>query len=190
MIRQLTAFVHSIAGLYLREGMNVVDATVGNGHDALYLCQSLRHSGHLYGFDIQSTAIQTTAARLREQGYENFTLFNTSHSNMIEMLGARAIDFFIYNLGYLPNGDKEVTTQWESTVSSLNQATEMLKLGGIIMVIVYPGHDSGEIEATMLETWGSALNPQVYHVMKLAYLNQYKDAPYGLIIEKKASIKR
>ena len=49
----------------LRPGDRVIDATMGNGYDTLFLCEAVGPEGRVYAFDIQAQAVETTRARLR-----------------------------------------------------------------------------------------------------------------------------
>lgn len=49
----------------LRPGMTCVDATAGRGRDAEVLCRLIGETGHLYAFDIQPEAIESTRQRMR-----------------------------------------------------------------------------------------------------------------------------
>lgn len=48
-----------------------------------------------------------------------------------------------FNLGYLPGGDKTITTQSQTTVEALHVAKEVLMPGGLISLVVYVGHPGG-----------------------------------------------
>ena len=50
------------------EGAFVIDATVGNGYDTVYLAGKVGETGREYGFDVQMEAIGATRARLNEAG--------------------------------------------------------------------------------------------------------------------------
>ena len=43
-----------------KEGDYVVDATIGNGYDTLFLAKLVKESGHVFGFDIQEQALINT----------------------------------------------------------------------------------------------------------------------------------
>ena len=53
----------------------------------------------------------------------------------------------MFNLGYLPGGDHAVTTSTESSLTAINTALSLVRCGGIITVLVYPGHAGGDDEA-------------------------------------------
>ena len=66
----------------LRPGMTCVDATAGRGRDAEVLCRLIGETGHLYAFDIQADAIESTRQRLTEAGLMGrATLIHASHQN-------------------------------------------------------------------------------------------------------------
>ena len=120
--------------------------TVGNGNDTLFLCNKL-NKGHVFGFDIQDIAINNTKKLLEENNINNYTLFNTSHENINEVLNQyiNKISLILFNLGYLPNGDKIITTNHKSTLNALKNSFKMLNNKGIILIVVYP-HKEGKIE--------------------------------------------
>ena len=47
-------------------GETVVDATAGNGNDTLFLAEYVGENGHVFAFDIQQAALESTAQRLGE----------------------------------------------------------------------------------------------------------------------------
>ena len=70
---------------FLRPGDTVVDATMGNGHDTLTLCRLVGETGRVYAFDVQETAVASTAARLREAGVaDRATLIHAGHQHMAD----------------------------------------------------------------------------------------------------------
>lgn len=48
-----------------------------------------------------------------------------------------------FNLGYLPGGDKAITTTSETTLVALGAAERILMPGGLISVVAYVGHPGG-----------------------------------------------
>lgn len=128
---------HAVWRDHLRPTDIVIDATCGNGHDTLVLA-SLAH--HVYALDIQKEALETTKKRL--SGYTNITYCHQCHSTLPDVSPA----LIVYNLGYLPGGDKEVTTMTATTLRSLEQARTILAPGGMISITLYPGHREGEYE--------------------------------------------
>ena len=125
----------------------VIDATIGNGHDSLFLLQLLDHTGFLVGYDVQQKAIEKTKEKLAP--YSNFLLKLQSHE-VIEEKGARII---CYNLGYLPGSDKVTTTMTKTTIASLESAKKALMPGGLLSIVCYPGHEEGKKEAEAVLAW-------------------------------------
>ena len=95
---------------HLKKGGIAVDFTMGNGHDTLWLSQQMGEEGHVYAFDIQKQAIDSTHALLeKENALSNVTLIHDSHANVKQYVTS-PICAGMFNLGYLPGGDKSVTT--------------------------------------------------------------------------------
>ncbi|MGR9100640.1 MAG: class I SAM-dependent methyltransferase, partial [Gammaproteobacteria bacterium] len=92
-----------------------VDATVGNGHDLLFLAECVGQEGRVYGFDVQQSALDAARERLDKTGSgTRVTLFLCGHESMYDRIPAAdrgRIAAVMFNLGYLPGGDKTVTTR-------------------------------------------------------------------------------
>ena len=54
----------------IRLGDTVVDATMGNGKDTLFLAELVGETGHVYAFDVQAEAVARTHERVCEAGFE------------------------------------------------------------------------------------------------------------------------
>lgn len=173
-----------IAGA-LGEGSRAVDATLGNGRDALWLCGLVGESGHVYGFDIQPEAVERSRARLREAGMESrATLLLEGHQNMAAHIGAGTVDAVMFNLGWLPGAPHDVTTHVETTLQAADAALTLLREDGLATICVYPGHAEGARERDALLTWARELDERRYDVMLRCYLNQSGDPPLMLAVKK------
>lgn len=140
------AAVRAVIGL----GDAVIDATVGNGYDTQFLAEQVGPSGVVHGFDIQSSALAATATRLLAAGLNNVQLWNRDHADMLSVVPAElygGVAAVMFNLGYLPGGDKKITTRETSTRAAIDQAAVLLRPGGVISILVYTGHDQGAAEA-------------------------------------------
>ena len=72
---------------FLLPGDTAVDATMGNGHDTLLLCQLVGESGHMFAFDVQPQAVENTRKRLEEAGLsDRAALFCVGHEHMAETI--------------------------------------------------------------------------------------------------------
>ena len=101
-----TQLAHSLISDKLCGGEVVIDATAGNGHDALFLANLVGVSGTIYAFDVQKDAINNTRLKLQETDYfESLRLINSGHEKMRESISAEhhgRIAVIMFNLGYLP----------------------------------------------------------------------------------------
>lgn len=168
-------------------GSKVVDCTVGNGNDTEILLKAIGKNGQLIGFDIQNKAIESTRNRLIMKGYslDNVRLIEDGHENIDKYVDSA--DLIIYNLGYLPRGDKDIVTKGDTTIESLKKAINVLKPGGLILIASYIGHEGGLSENILLEKFLSDLNQKQYNVLKNSFINQKNKPPILYIIEKSSS---
>jgi len=77
----------------------------------------------------------------------------------------------VFNLGYLPGGDKNIVTTAEGTVAALRAAELVVQPGGFISVTLYPGHAAGEHEAQAALEYAAALPMQQWSVYHHVWLN-------------------
>lgn len=182
--------IHPIIDQYLNQfltpGDIAVDATLGNGNDALKIAKIIGKGGKLYGFDIQPTALQNSQERLsslQEEERPDIELICDSHAHFEKYIPQK-VALIIYNLGYLPGGDKSITTLPESTLESIKAGLNILQTYGKILIAVYHGHDTGKAERDALAEYLESLDQRYYHVMKQKFINQKNNPPFLYIIEK------
>jgi predicted methyltransferase len=148
---------HEVVIRHLSAGDFAVDATVGNGHDTVFLAGCVGENGQVFGFDIQAQAVETTRQRLQvHECLPQVSLFHGSHALMAEFLPKHLlgqIAVVMFNLGYLPGGDKTVITDTNTTLLALDAAYGLLAEGGVITVLAYPGHAGGDRELVAVEAW-------------------------------------
>jgi 16S rRNA C1402 N4-methylase RsmH len=156
---------------HLGAGAIAVDATVGNGHDTLMLAQQVGEQGRVYGFDIQPQALTETRERLDQAGVlERVQLIAGSHAEMAALLPAEAhqqIDLVMFNLGYLPGGDKSIITEQSATLQALEAALSLLSVNGAVSIIAYPGHAGGDSECDRVSHWCEQLDFEKYSIEKV-----------------------
>ena len=76
----------------VQEGDVVIDATVGNGHDTLFLASRVGSGGKVYGFDIQEQALDSAYRRLQQAGEEQQVfLYHAGHETMAILLPASVV---------------------------------------------------------------------------------------------------
>lgn len=175
---------HNYWKIYGKKGGTFVDATCGNGLDSLYIAQTLLtpDSGRLFCIDIQSRAICATKNLLREAlAYKVLDRISYHHASHTELeFLPHSIDIFVYNLGYLPGGDKSLTTTSDTTLLSLKKATEYLSPNGLISIMSYPGHNAGKTELDSLIDFVSSL-PRKYTVCRHQWTNRCRSPELFLI---------
>ena len=110
-------------------------------------------------------------------------LIHDSHENIDKYVEDK-VDGVIFNLGYLPGGNKEITTKADSTIIALEKILKRLKPEGIVILILYPGHAEGLNEEKRLIEYINSLDQKKYIGIKLQYLNRINNSPYPLLIEK------
>lgn len=141
----------------------VIDATCGNGKDTLILA-SLTPQGGVIALDIQESAITKAKDNLPTETTSQVLFYQQSHAAFPPQAMAQPISLIVYNLGYLPGGDKTLTTSVSSTVQSLNAAMELIAKGGLISITCYPGHPEGKKEQSVLLEKAQQLCPEIWNV--------------------------
>jgi 16S rRNA C1402 N4-methylase RsmH len=187
-LQQIIPFAHQLLESTVSPGDITVDATTGNGNDTLFLAKLVGESGHVFGFDIQQEAIFQTENRLREANISNATLFNQGHETINQAIPESTRDKIkgaIFNLGYLPGGDKHIVTQSASTIEAIEQLLSMMPSEGIIVVVIYHGHPEGLEEKKGLMEYVSKIDQKMAHVLQYQFINQANDPPFIIAIEKR-----
>lgn len=169
---------------HLHEGDTAVDFTMGNGHDTLFLSQTVGESGRVYAFDIQESALVSTRALLEgSNAPNNYSLIHSSH-HLAENYIKEPIKAGMFNLGYLPGGDKTLTTKRETTIAAINSAIRLLAPDGILLIAVYPGHAEGEIEGKLIGELISELDRHKYCCAEFRIVNS-PSSSFFYIVESK-----
>ncbi len=165
-------------------GDAVIDATMGNGHDTLFLCCLVGDAGRVYAFDVQPRAVENTRSRLSENGVtKRAKLFCLGHERMAEQV-REPVSAAVFNLGWLPGGDHSVTTRWETTRAAVESALSLLRPGGVLVICAYPGHAEGDRERENLTALLAQLPPQKYNALRQHFLNAGAGAPECFVIQK------
>lgn len=165
---------------YIKPNSLVIDATIGNGNDTLFLAQKAKN-GHIFGFDISEKAIKNTKELLKNNNIDNVTIYQESHENLLNTLSKYQgkISLITFNLGYLPGGDKTITTKVTSTIKAIKDSYELIHNNGVILITVYPKHDEGNKEHQELIKFIKNKKHQIYHN------DTNKEAPYLIELTKK-----
>jgi predicted methyltransferase len=183
----------SYAKLLLEKAVNpgdvVVDATLGNGHDTVFLANLVGSTGKVYGFDVQELALTAAKERLNNQGLlDRVTLFHAGHEKAAELIPVehhRNITGAIFNLGYLPGSDKSIVTKPGTTIAAVQQLHKMLAPEGIIVLVIYHGHEEGAFERDALLDYCRQMDQKSAHVLQYQFINQQNNPPFIIAIEKR-----
>lgn len=167
----------------------LVDATCGNGHDTLFLAETLHRlglPGRVLAFDVQEQALAKARSRLAEAGLENRADFLAQghetlgrHIRPGEVLAAA-----MFNLGYLPGSDKKVVTGADTTLAALAALARTLRPGGMVSVHVYTGHAGGDDEGAAVKAWFEGLSYKAWVVGRYAICNKVRNREALYLAEK------
>ncbi|QEK12190.1 hypothetical protein FQB35_07275 [Crassaminicella thermophila] len=183
-LKRATELAKFFIGTIIKEGDLVVDATMGNGNDTLFLAQTVGKEGSVISFDIQDLAILNTKKLLDKNNINNSKLIQDGHEN-IDRYISNEICGAMFNLGYLPKGDRNIVTKPETTIVAIDKCLKLLKRNGIITIVIYYGHLGGEDEKEKIIHYVEKLDENKFHVLKVDYINQTKEPPILITIIKK-----
>lgn len=173
----------------ITSGDVVVDATLGNGHDTVFMANLVGENGTVYGFDVQEDAIRTSLERLNQHEIaDRVTIFHSGHEQLSKLIPADhhgKIKAAIFNLGYLPGSDKSIVTKPETTIFAIEQLLEIMISEGIIILVIYHGHAEGAIERDALLTYCQEIDQKKAHVLMYRFMNQQNNPPFIVAIEKR-----
>lgn len=194
-------WAHKLLAEVINTGDFVIDLTAGRGHDTLWLAKQVDaiHHGQVLAFDVQQTAIDSTAERLTTAGLlindptgqlgsrVGTTLYPCCHSRLAQLIDPRTTPqpkAVIANFGYLPNGDHTTTTNAQTSCDAINQATKLLAPSGRIALVLYTGHDGATEEVAAIENLCNQLDGQTWNILRIQPVNR-NNAPYLLVLEKR-----
>ncbi len=182
---------HKYWQMVVKPGDLVIDATCGNGRDTLALAKmALTPSkGALYSIDIQQTALdnamQLLATHVENEIFERIQWVQSCHSKFPHSIIKNSIKLIAYNLGYLPGGDKSLTTLTQTTIASLKNAMELVQPGGIISVACYPGHSEGRLEEAEVINFLKTSHSKIWSCCHHRWINR-SSAPSLIILQRSA----
>lgn len=154
-----------------------IDFTMGNGNDTLTLSKV---SNKVYSFDIQQLALDKTKELTKD--ISNIELILDGHENFDKYVSN--FDIGVFNLGYLPQGNHQITTMVDTSLIAIKKAIEHLNKKGHLYIVVYIGHDEGKRESIKIDEYVSSLDHWAYNVALFKMMNK-ENAPYVIEIEKR-----
>lgn len=170
----------------------VIDATCGNGHDTLFLAQlalkeGCEKPGAIIAMDMQRSAIESTrqhlALHLPQALLASVLLLQQCHSAFPAEVSSASAKLIVYNLGYLPGGNKTLTTMCHSTLLSLQAAQQLICKGGMLSITCYPGHAEGKKEEDVVRQFAAMLDPRQWSCCYHQWVNR-KAAPSLLLLQR------
>lgn len=180
-----TALAQEILKPLIRPGDRVIDATAGNGHDTVFLADRVGVTGKVLAFDVQEAALASARSRVESAGFAGRVgFFHESHVKMDEHAAAGSVAAIMFNLGYLPGENHELTTESVGTLAALEVAARLLKPGGVLSVVCYPGHPAGAAEAVAVEAWLVGLAANGWRVARYGAVGTKRPAPFLLLAGK------
>ncbi|MDO4384164.1 MAG: class I SAM-dependent methyltransferase [Eubacteriales bacterium] len=164
---------HEILKAHLQKGDVAVDCTAGHGMDTLFLAERTGVEGKVHAFEIQQEAISELREKMNP--YPQVEIHSTSNVYLEEYV--RSANVIMYNLGFLPGGNPELTTRTETTIQSLDSACRIVVPRGIISVVAYPGHPEGAKEAVAVEEFLRKLPSATFEVLTIRQTNRSPRTP-------------
>ena len=183
-LQRVLQYAQQLLTASIEEGDTVVDATAGNGHDTLFLAQLVGDDGQVYAFDVQKSAVDATLHRLLDNALEHRALVLHAGHEQVATYIQKPVAAAIFNLGYLPGSDHDIITKPNTTVQAIQALLDLLKVGGIIVLVIYHGHEGGKEERDAVIDYVSTLPQKYVHVLRYEFLNQQNDPPFIIALEK------
>lgn len=185
-LMQGVEFSHFLIKQQLEKGDITIDATAGNGRDTIFMAQQVGPEGKVLAFDIQQEALNRAQEKLIKSNLKDrVTLIEDSHENIKDYVKENSTAAIIFNLGYLPGGDKDIITEAATTVRAAKSGLNLLKVNGLMVLVIYTGHPGGKKEQQQLLKYACKLPTEKYNVLHYHYLNQDKPPAQVLAIKKR-----
>ena len=161
MRKALLHLNHTLIKSLIHDKSIVLDMTLGHGNDSFSIAPYVKH---IYAFDIQESALLSAQSKLSE--FTNITYIHDSFTQFATYVDT--FDLAIFNLGYLPKGDKSITTLKEDTLLAI-QVIIQKYTHATIVIMSYLGHDEGLQEFHTLESYFHTL--ESHHVIKSSLIH-------------------
>ena len=183
LIAKATEIVHRLLAEKVNAGDTVVDTTSGQGKDTCFLARLVGESGRVWAFDIQEKACKATQECLEKQGLaEQVNIIIDNHADM-EKYPIEDVAAIVFNLGWLPQENHSIVTNKHDTLVAVVSSLNILRDGGVIIIVSYPGHKAGFEEYIALKEYLQQLPAAKALTMEISFPNKSL-APIILVIEK------
>lgn len=187
MLQTALHYSHELLKEIVQPGDVVVDGTMGNGFDTVFLAELVGKTGLVYAFDVQEQALTTTTERLKaEKLLERTQLLLQGHETLSQVIPEiQPIKAALFNLGYLPHSDKSIITTEATTIPALTALISRLVARGRIILVIYSGHEGGEEEKQAVLNFATELPQEAFSVLYYEFINQKHSPPSLICIERK-----
>ncbi len=173
-MKSIVEYSHDFLRPVLHRQAVCIDATLGRGKDSQFFLNEGVHK--VFAFEIQEEIAFETKEKLKDDRLE---LYLMSHENMDQI--HYEIDAIIFNFGYCPKGNIEITTQASTSLKAVKKGLGILKRKGRMALVFYP-HEQGLLEAKEIESYLKSLDSS-YEMIQIQKWNQ--QSPYLIGVEKK-----
>lgn len=181
-MKKVVQIAHDIL-LHTKGTGAAADFTLGQGYDCEYL-MGMAQVRSVYAFEIQESAMRQAKAYLHDRpGFDKVHFLLHGHEEADRWIREPLIAG-IFNFGYYPKGDPTITTRVETSAPAFTAALNRLTIGGILVLVLYPGHAQGKRECAYFDERIAALPSHRYDCACLRMSNK-RECPYLQIIEKK-----
>ena len=180
---QITEWCHELFLMQAVTGGTYIDATMGNGHDTLFLCELTGARGEVMAFDIQPQALEKTATLLAEHECMAELVLD-SHSNMADYMSEGSAACIMFNFGYLPGADHKIETKAQTSIAAIKAGLSILRKGGIMTLCLYDGSDVQREEKEAILEMLKELDSKTYLVITSCYYNRPNHPPMPVFIQK------
>ena len=169
----------------IQKGDVVIDATMGNGYDTVYLGNLVGENGKVYAFDVQEEAIISTRKKvIRDNMEDRVKLILDGHENLDKYVEEN-VSCIVFNLGYLPRAKHVIITKPDTTLEAIKKGLNILKPNGIMSIAAYIGHEGGLEEKNHICKYLDNLDQKEYNVLHMEFTNQINNPPQLILVEKK-----
>lgn len=183
-LERVIQYAQTLMRMAIEKGDIAVDATAGNGHDTVFLAELVGPDGYVYSFDVQKEAVDATLLRVLDHAYEDrVRVLHRGHETVDEFID-KEIGAAIFNLGYLPGSDHSIVTKANTTELAIEKLLKLLKVGGMLVLVIYHGHEGGKEERDEVIRFVSSLPQKYVHVLRYEFINQKNDPPFIIALEK------
>jgi hypothetical protein len=118
---------------------------------------------------------------------ERVELVQAGHETLVQHVPVQwrsRIRAIMFNLGYLPGGDKDLTTQSENTLDALAQALDLMADGGMLSLIAYRGHPGGMGEFDAVSSYFAFLDGARFTVRRERPTGSLRPGPVLFLVSK------